>query len=592
MALGHRHSSFGKGITPMNPSPSRLSLLIMVITLNLVATSMLANEQKSWADAEKRNSLASYRNYLKKNSSGEHRAEAQRRSEDSNYAFWITCKIGTVDAIDGFLASNDSGNRSVLLKQFRDYLVATSSQDNLTKFLGQPQSTPFVAIARARRPDTFLSAVKATVGVHVVIESVVFKGLASRSNNPATIRERLFRKYQEQLQASGLDAVSLDGDENRATHAITHVLEVKYGENLVEEPPQILSSPQERMLAGMASILSSTFFRPAETRIRVRLYAVPDGRVVLSNISDLSKPANLESPEMSLAELGIPYSEVRLPMLMATLSREPSVEVGLARFGLPAEIFQFFSPILSKTALQGASGRAIAAAAALNPEAGTFAALIQMGLSRESAMSGLVDALPSRPLVSKSSQAKWMLLAEGGDAEVERNIGDLYATGQVFPVDSDEALKWYHMSAQQGSASAEERIGTMYETGRGVREDDLEAIRWFRLAAQRGLLMAYDDLGKIYQGGKGVAQDLVEAKRSYEFAAERGFGPAQNHLGIMYSDGIGIAQDYVLAMKWFLLAVNSHVADAINNRDFVASKLKPSQLAEAKSLAAHWQPMN
>ena len=57
----------------------------------------------------------------------------------------------------------------------------------------------------------------------------------------------------------------------------------------------------------------------------------------------------------------------------------------------------------------------------------------------------------------------------------------------------------------------------------------------------------------------------------------------------MYANGPRLAQDYVQAHKWFNLSAASGNADALKNRDLVASKMTPAQIAEAQRLASAWR---
>ena len=43
------------------------------------------------------------------------------------------------------------------------------------------------------------------------------------------------------------------------------------------------------------------------------------------------------------------------------------------------------------------------------------------------------------------------------------------------------------------------------------------------------------------------------------------------------------------AHKWFNLGATSGDADAVKNRDIVASKMTPAQIAEAQRLASAWR---
>ena len=64
----------------------------------------------------------------------------------------------------------------------------------------------------------------------------------------------------------------------------------------------------------------------------------------------------------------------------------------------------------------------------------------------------------------------------------------------------------------------------------------------------------------------------------------------------MYDKGLGGPQDYVQAHKWWNLAAsrfdaseNEYRDQAVRNRDMVASKITPAQIAEAQKLAREWK---
>jgi TPR repeat protein len=71
--------------------------------------------------------------------------------------------------------------------------------------------------------------------------------------------------------------------------------------------------------------------------------------------------------------------------------------------------------------------------------------------------------------------------------------------------------------------------------------------------------------------------------------AAAGDARAQSNLGLMYGNGTGVAQDYVQAHKWFNLGATSGDTSAVKNRDLVASKMTPAQIAEAQRLASAWR---
>lgn len=151
--------------------------------------------------------------------------------------------------------------------------------------------------------------------------------------------------------------------------------------------------------------------------------------------------------------------------------------------------------------------------------------------------------------------------------------------------------------AEQGNVNAQARLGHMYASGEGTKQDWDEAVKWYRLAAEQGNAEAQNNLGDMYYSSRGLPQDDTEAVKWYRLAAEQGNARAQNSLGLKYEFGYGVPQDYVTAHKWFnLAAANASSSDpgirelAILNRDIVAKKMTPDQIAEAQKLAREWKP--
>lgn len=186
--------------------------------------------------------------------------------------------------------------------------------------------------------------------------------------------------------------------------------------------------------------------------------------------------------------------------------------------------------------------------------------------------------------------------AASGNAGAQYSLGTLYRNGWGVPQDYAQALSWYRLAAAQGFALAQNNIGAMYEKGLGVPGDDAEAVRWYQLAAQNGSAMAQFNLGLMVQNGRGGPADAIEARRWFELAAERGVAQAQNQLGILYATGTGgLARDDIQALKWFILGTANALDDelralTLKNRERVASRMTPEQLAEAETLARAWRP--
>jgi TPR repeat protein len=118
--------------------------------------------------------------------------------------------------------------------------------------------------------------------------------------------------------------------------------------------------------------------------------------------------------------------------------------------------------------------------------------------------------------------------------------------------------------------------------------DYATAVREFRPLAEQGDASAQYNLGVMYENGRGVPQDYAAAVGWYRKAAEQGEAYAQYNLGVMYDNGRGVPQDYVHAHKWFNLAATSGNKIATKNRNIIAKKMTPAQIAEAQKLAREW----
>jgi TPR repeat protein len=156
------------------------------------------------------------------------------------------------------------------------------------------------------------------------------------------------------------------------------------------------------------------------------------------------------------------------------------------------------------------------------------------------------------------------------------------------------AVRLFRPLAEQGNAEAQLKIADMYQQGgrlfysppcgEEVAKDDAEAAKWFRRAAEQGHPAAQFALGKMYEFGAGVPKDLTEAVKLYGKAADQGYAAAQAWLGTTYEAGIGVPQNDILAYKWLSLSNLSMAGLGKKDRDIVAARMTPEQLAEAQKL--------
>lgn len=133
---------------------------------------------------------------------------------------------------------------------------------------------------------------------------------------------------------------------------------------------------------------------------------------------------------------------------------------------------------------------------------------------------------------------------------------DFEAGNQAYAKrDYDAAFKAWLPLAEAGHPVAQNNIGFMYRKGRGIRLDEEKAIYWYRRSAEQGFPEAMTNLGYMYDEGRSVAQDFVQSYKWFLLAAEHGRAGAEGHLKIL-------EEQY----------------------------MTPDQVAEAKALAAAWQP--
>ncbi len=182
--------------------------------------------------------------------------------------------------------------------------------------------------------------------------------------------------------------------------------------------------------------------------------------------------------------------------------------------------------------------------------------------------------------------------ADQGDARGQTNLGLMYEKGQGVPQDYVAAAAWYRKAAEQGDAGSQAFLGIMYGNGQGVPQDHVAALAWAQKAADQGNAVGQTLLGAMYSDGQIVPQDYVAAAAWYRKAAEQGDAVGQLFLGKMFVEGRGVPTDYVQAYMWINLAAAQldTDADAVKERDIVAKKMTPAQIAEAQKLAREWKP--
>jgi TPR repeat protein len=124
--------------------------------------------------------------------------------------------------------------------------------------------------------------------------------------------------------------------------------------------------------------------------------------------------------------------------------------------------------------------------------------------------------------------------------------------------------------------------------------DVAAAVRESKPLAEQDNADAQFNLGSLYYQGRGVPQDYDEAIRWMRKAAEQGHVFAQATLGSIYAEGVQgmIQKDYPQALMWFVFAAAQGDMEAMELRDAMASRMTPTQVAEAQKLAREFKPQD
>ncbi|MGL6177033.1 MAG: tetratricopeptide repeat protein, partial [Vibrionaceae bacterium] len=190
-----------------------------------------------------------------------------------------------------------------------------------------------------------------------------------------------------------------------------------------------------------------------------------------------------------------------------------------------------------------------------------------------------------------------------GHSEAQYNLGNMCVNGRGTRQDNEEAVSWYRKAAFLGDSDAQYNLANMYANGCGVPNNDKLAMYWYHEAAGQGDADACFNLGVMYANGRGVdiglahqgaaAFDSQREQRNdekavhwFRKAVRRGSVSAQYNLGHMHAMGRGVQQCYRQAYAWFAAAAANGHAEASEAQNDAATRLTPTQLDEAKQLAA------
>jgi hypothetical protein len=108
-------------------------------------------------------------------------------------------------------------------------------------------------------------------------------------------------------------------------------------------------------------------------------------------------------------------------------------------------------------------------------------------------------------------------LANSGNAEAQRLIGEMSFNAQGMKKNAIAAFKWNELSAAGGNAIAQFNLGYLYEHGEGVQRSDSNALDWYTKAALQDYVPAERKLGDLY-----ADSDRTKAIYWYDKARQAG----------------------------------------------------------------------
>ncbi|WP_335645476.1 hypothetical protein [Methylobacterium durans] len=203
-------------------------------------------------------------------------------------------------------------------------------------------------------------------------------------------------------------------------------------------------------------------------------------------------------------------------------------------------------------------------------------------------MGGFAGELASVP----TGLAKLRQAALEGDGAAIYELAAREADGRGMPRDLALAAKLYEKLAASGYAPAQYKVAGHYEKGSGVVRDLGQAKLWYGRAAEQGHARSMHNLAVLYAENPGPSgrPDYATASSWFRRAAEFGVRDSQYNLAVLYARGMGVTQDLVQSYAWFSAAAAQGDEDAAKKRDDVGAKLPPSDLANARSIAAGFKP--
>lgn len=190
--------------------------------------------------------------------------------------------------------------------------------------------------------------------------------------------------------------------------------------------------------------------------------------------------------------------------------------------------------------------------------------------------------------------ANFKPLAEQGDADGQRAMGQLLMQNCTGLQDKESAVQWLAKAAAAGNISAQNQLASAYLRGQGVAQDDNKAFALYSQTAAHGNAVGEMGLSYLYRTGRGVPQDKYQSLQWSVKAGEQGNGIALGYIGHAYIEGDVLAKDPDRA-AYFLALANQRTnpaerAELMDASREIRQAVSADDLTRATKAALRWTP--
>lgn len=205
-------------------------------------------------------------------------------------------------------------------------------------------------------------------------------------------------------------------------------------------------------------------------------------------------------------------------------------------------------------------------------------------------------SFPTAEVITQPPIAIIRTAAESGNPAAQLLLARQYMFLGKLPRDDAEASKWLHKSAEGGDAEAQRLLSDMY-AGRGgssapIVKDPAESANWKAKAEAQDRVDARHYLNELSfaDAGPDTPNDPIKAIKYWTTAAEQKHSSkALFNLGLASYKGYGVPKDNLAANKWLTLAVAFFDwKGSLEARTHLRQLMSTDQIEDGKKLAKEW----